>query len=170
MRSSSASVAEAFWCDPRDIRFKISPFAGLSGIRGDDWDLERRHEFKDTAKYRAIHARFVDGKDWRETELFTDVYARRMARDGRVGRCRSIEQLAQDYDRRFVDLFRRLKRDGFKTDNGKGKIYPLPALLIGRGGEIFIGNQGNHRLAMAQILGLPQIAGKIICRHQSVTK
>jgi hypothetical protein len=41
----------------------------------------------------------------------------------------------------------------------------LPKLLIGRDGEVFIGNQGNHRLAMAQVLGLPRIAGEVICRH-----
>jgi hypothetical protein len=31
---------------------------------------------------------------------------------------------------------------------------------------VFIGNQGNHRLAMAQVLGLEQIAGRIVCRHE----
>jgi hypothetical protein len=42
----------------------------------------------------------------------------------------------------------------------------LPKLLIGRDGEVFIGNQGNHRLAMAQVLGLPRIAGEVICRWE----
>jgi hypothetical protein len=57
-------------------------------------------------------------------------------------------------------MFADLKRNGFR-DNG-----PLPKLLIGRGGEVFIGNQGNHRLAMAQVIGLPRIAGEVICRHK----
>jgi hypothetical protein len=57
-------------------------------------------------------------------------------------------------------MFADLKRKGFR-DNG-----PLPKLLIGRDGEVFIGNQGNHRLAMAQVLGILRIAGEVICRHR----
>jgi hypothetical protein len=56
----------------------------------------------------------------------------------------------------FIDL----QRKGFKDS------HPLPVFLIGRDGEVFIGNQGNHRLAMAQVLGLPRIAGEVICRHK----
>jgi len=70
--------------------------------------------------------------------------------------------LAQYYDR--VDgMFADLKRNGFRGDR------PLPVFLIGRGGEVFIGNQGNHRLAMAQVLGLDRIAGEVICRHKLAT-
>jgi hypothetical protein len=67
--------------------------------------------------------------------------------------------LEQYYDR-VDEMFASMKRDGFIVDAG-----PLPTFLIGRGGEIFIGNQGNHRLAMAQVLGLKQIAGRVVCRH-----
>jgi hypothetical protein len=31
---------------------------------------------------------------------------------------------------------------------------------------VFIGNQGNHRLAMAHVLGLEKFAGEVICRHK----
>jgi hypothetical protein len=68
--------------------------------------------------------------------------------------------LAQYYGR--VDaLFEALKTKGFQDS------HPLPKLLIGRDGEVFIGNQGNHRLAMAQVIGLDRIAGEVICRHSS---
>jgi hypothetical protein len=53
-----------------------------------------------------------------------------------------------------------MRRNGFNPDAG-----PLPTFLIGRTGQVFIGNQGNHRLAMAQLLSLTEIAGKVICRH-----
>lgn len=67
--------------------------------------------------------------------------------------------LAQYYSR--VDgMFEDMKHRGFFVEAG-----PLPTLLIGRDGEIFIGNQGNHRLAMAQVLGLARIAGKVVCTH-----
>lgn len=158
---------EVIWLDPLKIQYKIAP--KLDGIRAGDWDIERRHIFAETVKAQSIKAHFVDGADWRETELFKRVYTRRLKEEGRVGQWRSLDDLAREYVRRYDGLFVRLKRDGFKVDDGNGRNYALPSLLIGRGGEIFIGNQGNHRLAMAQILRLDKIAGKITCRHQSWT-
>ena len=64
------------------------------------------------------------------------------------------------WNRSRVDgMFADMKRKGFREDR------PLPVFLIGRNGDVFIGNQGNHRLAMAQILGI-RIAGEILCRHK----
>lgn len=168
MRSSSDRVAEIIWCDPAAIEFKISPFLDLPSVKGGDWDIERRHDFKSTAKYRAIVQHFVEGRAWAETDLFVDVYRRRLERDGRIGRHRTLEALTEDYGRRFDGLFERLRRNGFRTGNGKGRNYALPAFLVGRRGEVFIGNQGNHRLAMAHVLGLDQIAGRVACRHEAL--
>lgn len=165
MKSSSGGVTDPFWIDPAKIQFKLTAVRDLHGVMGGDWDLERRRPFAECAKARAIRERFVEGRDWRDTILFTDAYKRRLERDGRIGPCTTLEALAQDYERRFDRLFARLKRDGFRLDNGRGKRFALPSLLIGRDGEVFIGNQGNHRLAMAQVLGLETFAGKIVCRH-----
>lgn len=74
-----------------------------------------------------------------------------------------MKELLDQYEGRVDDMFRKMQRDGFIYQNGRRN--PLPKLLIGRGGEIFIGNQGNHRLAMAQVIGLKEIAGEVICRH-----
>jgi hypothetical protein len=165
-----SGVPEPYWADPAQIRFKITPVRDLHGVKGGDWDLERRHVFADCLKARAIRERFVNNRPWIETELFAVAYKGRLEREGRIGRCRSLVDLANDYERRFDGLFKRLKRDGFQTDNGHGKRHSLPAFLIGRGGEVFIGNQGNHRLAMAQVLGLEQIAGRIVCQHANWTQ
>jgi hypothetical protein len=152
------------WIDPNAIQFKISPVRDLHGVRGDDWDLKRRHVFADCAKARAIRARFADNRPWLETDLFADAYRRRLEREGRIGRCRTLAELADEYERRFVKLYEALKRDGFRTEAASGKKLSLPAFLIGRDGEVFIGNQGNHRLALAQVLGLDRIAGRVVCR------
>ena len=162
-------MPDVIWCDPASIEFKITPFLDLPAIKGGDWDIERRKPFKATAKYRAIVQHFQDGAEWIETDLFADVYTRRLASDGRVGRCRSLGQLVKDYERRFDGLYEAMKRDGFRTQTESGKPIALPAFLIGRDGEVFIGNQGNHRLAIAQVLGLREVAGKIVCRHKNWT-
>ena len=158
-------MSNPLWLNPASIEYKISPFLDLPAVKGGDWDLERRHDFKSTAKFRAIVQRFTEGRAWLETDLFADAYARRLAKDGRIGRHRSLASLAEEYTHRIDGLYERLRRDGFRTGNGKGKTYPLPALLVGRDGQVFIGNQGNHRLAIAQVLGLDQFAGRIVCRH-----
>jgi hypothetical protein len=162
-------VTEPLWVAPEAIEFKISPFLDLPPIKGGDWDIERRYPFKDCAKAKAIRDHFLDGMPWLETDLFADAYRRRLERDGRIGRCKTLAELAGEYERRFSKLYASLKRDGFRTEAASGKTLSLPAFLIGRSGEVFIGNQGNHRLAMAQILGLEKIAGRIVCRHKNWT-
>lgn len=157
---AGVGLNDSLWIAPTAIRFKISPVRDLSG----DWDIERRHEFTATAKYRSIVQHFVEGRDWIDTDLFTDTYPRRLARDGRIGRATTLTELAQDYERRFDGMFEQMRREGFRLANDRGKPHALPTFLIGRDGEVMIGNQGNHRLAIAKVLGLDEIAGMVTCR------
>lgn len=156
-RSSSA-----FWTDPRQIRFKISPIDDLSGWAGGDWDIDRRFPLEDAVKHRAIAQRYGDGARWEDTDLFRQSYAARFAAGEGVRGCATMTALLEQYYARVDGMFADLQLRGFDTEAG-----PLPAFLIGRDGQVFIGNQGNHRLAMAQVLGLAEIAGRIVCRHTS---
>jgi hypothetical protein len=149
------------WVDPALIRFKISQHDDLRGTKGGDWDIERRYPLTDAVKHRAIVQRYRDGRRWEETDLFADTYARRIANEPIRG-CATMSELLEQYYTRVDGLFADLKRNGFRED------HPLPKLLIGRHGEVFIGNQGNHRLAMAQVIGLDRIAGEVICRHSLI--
>lgn len=146
------------WVDPSLIRLKISPHSDLKGVERGNWDTERRHYLSHTAKYRSIIQRYRHGKPWEETELFRDTYARRIKTEPIRG-CSTMEELLAQYYGRVDGLFDDLKRKGFRAD------CRLPRLLIGRNNEVFIGNQGNHRLAMAHVLKLDKIAGEVICRH-----
>lgn len=155
-------MSSVVWIDPLRIRFKISPHSDLAGSVGGDWDLERRFPISGAVKHRSIAQRYAAGMPWEETDLFRDVYSLRIRKESIRGEPTMKGLLAQYYGR--VDgLFADLKRNGFRADG------PLPKLLIGRDGETFIGNQGNHRLAMAQVLKLEKIAGEIVCRHSSLT-
>lgn len=144
---------------PADIRFKISPHDDLRAIEGGNWDRERRYPLAEAVKHRSIAQRYGSGVPWAETELFA-VYGRRLAAGERVRGVATMGELIDQYLTRVDALFGDLSKRGFRADAG-----PLPVILIGRDGESFIGNQGNHRLAMAQVLGLPQIAGRVVCRH-----
>lgn len=144
--------------DPSLIKFKISPHHDLAGVKGGDWDIERRFILKEAVKHRAIFQRYAEGLAWEETDLFKDTYSRRIKDEPIRGEA-TMKGLLQQYYTRVDGMFKDMKRKGFR------EAQPLPKFLIGRGGEIFIGNQGNHRLAMAQVLGLETISGEVICRH-----
>lgn len=154
------------WVAPGRIEFKISPVADLVGRKGGDWDIDRRWPLLASAKHRAIVQRYVDGADWRETDLFRDLYARRFAEGGQIRGEANMDALLRQYETRVDAMFADMKANGFRVSDGRGRHYPLPTLLIGRDGDVFLGNQGNHRVAMARVLGLKQIAGRIVCRHR----
>jgi hypothetical protein len=166
-RSSSAAVNDLIEIDPARIRFRISPIADLHGVVGGDWDIERRHILAKTVKYQAIRDHLMDGVPWEETELFTDIYRRRL-KTGHVRGETTFEGLVRQYNTRVDGMAESLRREGFKLTWPSGKPYPLPGFYIGRDGDVFIGNQGNHRLAMAQVLGLDRIIGRVVCRHELV--
>lgn len=151
-------MSSAKWVDPQAIRFKISPHDDLRGSNGGDWDLERRHPLSEAVKHRSIAQRYVNGWHWEETDLFKHVYSQRIGREPVRG-CRTMRDLLKQYYERVDGMFEDMRQNGFRLGG------PLPKLLIGRDGEVFIGNQGNHRLAMAHILKLPKVAGEILCRH-----
>jgi len=148
------------WVDPSLIRFKISPHDDLRGRREGDWDLDRRFPVEGSAKYRSIIERYSQGKRWEDTDLFTDLYQRRFDKGESIRGEWTMSDLLSQYYTRVDGMFHDLEKNGFRTG------CPLPKLLIGRDGEVFIGNQGNHRLAMAHVLKLERIAGEVLCRHQ----
>lgn len=158
-----SAVNKVVWIDPAIIKLRVSPINDLHGIVGGDWDLKRLYPLSETVKYRAIREHFIDGVPWEETELFRDIYTRRL-KTNHVRGAWTFEELVKQYNTRVDGMAESLKREGFLTQRN-GKAYPLPGFYIGRTGEMFIGNQGNHRLSIAQVLGLGKVAGKIICRH-----
>lgn len=158
-------MADPLWVAPGSIEYRISPSADLKGVVPGNWDVERRRPFSETAKYKSMVEHFVEGRPWEETTLFTDAYFRRMAKDGHIGGHRSLADVAEHYRNRFDPIAEAFRREGFSLSGRDGRPHPLPSFLVGRGGEVFIGNQGNHRLAIAKVLGLDRIAGRVVCRH-----
>lgn len=149
---------------PGDIRFKLSHDLDLGGVQGGDWDIVRRVDLTRTAKFRSIRQHFVDGVPWLETELFRESYERRFSQGDHVRTAPSIEALARQYVERVDSMYESLKTDGFLLEIG-GRAVPLPKVHVGRDGEVFLGNQGNHRLAIAQLIGLAEIIARVHTLH-----
>jgi len=142
---------------------RVSPFAvthklscDLDETEAAEWASKPYAPLEGTIKHRSIMARYVEGQRWEDTPLFTEIYARRLARDGEVRGCETMEALAEQYYTRVDALCADLRQHGFREDPENS----IP-VLIGPGGTLVIGNQGNHRIPMAKALKLDSVLVRV---------
>lgn len=158
------SVGDVIKIPPVDIVYTLAGAGDeTAGIMSGAYDRDRVR-LDETDKHRSMVQRYVEGRRWEETDLFVNIYARRFAEGQRVRGCDTIEQLAAQYYGRVDDLFADMKARGFRAFVD-GRAVPLPNLHIGHDCEPLIGNNGNHRVAMAQILRLPFVVARIQSQH-----
>lgn len=162
-----ADPNKAIWVPPQDILYKVRYDLDIyfGDILSGDWDLQRRVDLNLSAKHRAMHERYVLGLSWEDTELFRS-YAPRFANGDVVRGVDNVGDLAKRYSEQVDSLFDDMKRNGFVVArNTSGHPKTLPHVHIGRNGEFLFGNNGNHRLAIAKILGLTHIPCWVRGRH-----
>jgi hypothetical protein len=163
-----AGAAKIVWVDPKSIDFKLGADLDIcfNDILPGDWDVLRRASLEKLAKHRSIYQRFVLGSAWTDTDLFKTKYARRFVRGERIRGTSNPHDLALKYGSRIDALFDSMKRNGFViTRDRSGRLQSLPHLHIGQNGELMLGNNGNHRVAIAKILGLSRIPCWVRSRH-----
>src|SRR5678815_5023991 len=114
-------------------------------IPDDKWPTLKRLDLATVDKHVSIAMRYRDGMRWEETPLFRKTYAERFAKGQSIrGRSTEAALLAQYYGR--VDaMYADMQANGFRINSA-----PIP-VYIAADGEILLSNQGNHRLAMAQV-------------------
>lgn len=150
---------------PSRIRYKFGEDDRDADVAADDWDLAPLCAIERTAKHRSIMQRYRDGLAWEDTDLFRLHYPARFAAGTKSIRgCESLKELAALYYSAFDALFAHLKAHGFKAVIN-GTRVPLPDAYLTRAGELVLGNQGNHRVAMAKVLGLPFVLMNIAKAH-----
>ena len=154
---------------------RVSPFSishklscDLHETEAADWVGKIYAPLDETIKHRSIYQHYADGLPWEETELFTQIYPRRFAEGQVVRGCSTIEQLATQYYERMDGMFRNMRERGFE------ELEYIP-VVIGPTGNLVIGNDGNHRLAMAKVLNLGSVVvrvrgelEKVTCEHTPV--
>ncbi len=166
--SAVADPAKIVWVRPQSITSKLNYDLDLifNDIRPGDWDIERRADLENVAKHRSIAQRFVQGLEWKDTEIFRRHYARRFGKGDTIRGALNPEDLAQKYSREIDALFEDMRRSGFvMTRDAEGYLHSLPHLHIGRSGELILGNNGNHRVAIAKVLGIERIPCWVRSRH-----
>jgi len=148
-------------------------------IIGGDWDLSN-YRFSDLAVYEAIELRMRENIEWKETSFFRIVLARIQAGE-RLWRCSNKEDFVERcrYIDRLIDSIKevgyRLNHEILIKGDDPSSLAKHPVVSdeitvnIGRDGA-YLFQDGRHRLAVAQILGLKKVPVKILVRHASWQK
>lgn len=144
---------------PAAIQWRISADLRFDAVDHEGWSRGPRGLVSETDKYRSIVQRYVDGRPWDETPLFTNIYPERLKTESVRG-CRTIPELVAQYTSRVDGLFLDLKSHGWRQGGGS----PIPVYLS-HDNHLLMGNQGNHRIAMAQVAGLDHVLAHIVARH-----
>jgi hypothetical protein len=156
---------------PFEIKHKLS--CDLDDTEKAAWGTNPYIPLDQTAKHRAIHQRFQDGLRWEETELFLNRYLPRFGRGEVVRGCETFEELVEQYSIRVDGLFEHMRKHGF-CERIDRDVFQIPSVVVGPEGLV-LGNQGNHRIAMAKVLGLKEVVVRVLgevdkldCKYEPV--
>jgi hypothetical protein len=116
-------------------------------------------------KHRSVRQHFQEGIPWEATDLFKEGYSRRLARGGTIRGAKTLDELKRYYETHIDPLFDEIKENGFAAVDKHGRSQKLPHVYIARNGDILFGNNGNHRLAIANILRIDRMPCQVRARH-----
>lgn len=133
-----------------------------------DWDIDiipKAERLNTSSKYIGLRERYLEGKKWAETELFLR-YKKLLDQNKQVLGLSSVEELEMYYEENIDSLFNSIERNGIlPASDEHPEIKPI-YIHIGRDGELIYTADGNHRLAMTDILNLKEIPVQVWKRHQ----
>jgi len=172
-------VDRVYWVAPQKIvyaalqEFNLRDFNGMA--LGGEWDLlEKRFDSLDL--YLAIRQVCQEGNKWEDTLFYQRIlvdlnagiahYGCRNEQD-LIEKCQRIEALYQDIHLNGYKSQKELLREGKVP--GRLAAQEEVAVSIGRHGDLLF-SDGAHRLAIARLLGIPQIPMKIAVRHTDWVK
>jgi hypothetical protein len=179
---------QVFWVDPKIIARHTNYMRSGGSLRpedrvfntvedkgkvyGGDWDIST-YKFADLAIYKAIEDRITTQCEWKATEFYQEL-SENISESSPWG-IRSLD----DLDRRceYIDaLIESIRNEGFKLAHeivldGESRSIKhhrrfgnFVTVNISRSGE-FLFQDGRHRLAIAQVLGIAKIPVKVLVRH-----
>ena len=160
-RFPAVDTFKVYWIDPAKIRYcfngKINLQSDRGTIKDGQWDWGGK-EFEELEVYKGIKERFTEGKDWEDTNFYSEVLEQ--MRNGKIVYGCLTEKKFKGKLRRVDRLYNSIAKEGYKSQSeiGKENYYgdlfykKIDEILvsIGRNGQ-FIFNDGAHRLAIAKI-------------------
>ena len=177
-RRTDAAPLALRWVDPdRPVYDALPPVPErppIGNVEGGDWD-QIDDRFDERAVPRAIDLRFREGCAWDETllpEHVRDQVARFGDAWGHVEN--AVERRCQEIEA----LYEAIRADGYRTqaelavsgEPGPGPP-PVPTLGeitvdVGRDGRLCWRRNGQHRLAIARVLGIDRVPVLVARRHE----
>ncbi|MFB9210231.1 hypothetical protein ACFFUR_00290 [Echinicola jeungdonensis] len=143
----------------------------------DDWDINMIHPlpsiFEKVPKkankrdvHQTIRKMFIKKKKFRKTPQYKNMVYR--VKEGKINPqgCKTIEEV-DNYFRQLKKAFKSMENHGYLTQEqlGKPSVEEI-RLHITRNGELCLGTGGNHRIRMAEILGIKYIPFLLRGIHQ----
>lgn len=176
---SDANPLRLRWVDPEDIEYLHAGRPKQPGLVLDgDWDTPAKR-FVETAACESIQQRYEDGRDWSETPLY-EYYRERIERGDPSGRVATYAEL-EAYFTRIDRLYERIKSKGYRSQRdllaedptaahtaNNDTIHPALneiGVNIYRDGTLAKKTSGNHRLAIARVLGIERVPVVVRTRH-----
>jgi len=157
--------------DPRRVRDNYVRRAPLERIRfygaslglpwyrrRGGWDL-RCQPFEEHPTFRFLQDFYRSGFDPAATGRYQELLRR--ARASRDDENRAQEAVAGYFERRRA-LFESMARDGYRAGMARDEI----GIAIGRDGRLIKTANGNHRMAVAQLLGLEEVTVELRYVHE----
>jgi hypothetical protein len=145
------------WVNPRDVTLKLPEQAVLRLLTQRKWPFLAEFDavpYEETAKFISVQARITRDIPWEETPIF-ELYRERIETGESVKGHRELQSLAEAYEQKYSAIVRALSTEGFSRKKLR-ELRPreLPWAFRSRSGSLWFGNQGNHRLAIAKVIGL----------------
>lgn len=164
---------QTIFIDPQDVKFVVAePFRykpmRMSGkVMDGDWDRRGYSFTKSTARI-FIRRRIHHNLPWQETGAYERMM-KKIAEFGFADGCSGIEDVVQRYNE-LDKLISHLKAGGrflSRRDICPENFREFGGVVIhiGRSGELFGSEKGNHRLAIAQELGLQCMPAQVGVVH-----
>lgn len=149
----------------RKSRIASNKFRDTGKVLDGDWDLNV-HDFEtEYPYYPSIKACLVDGKLWEETELFKDSMHQLRSEATALGCNKDELRFHINY---MINLYDDIRINGYRwpkeTRFNLGSSDEI-SIHIGRHGELLF-DDGGHRLAISQLLGIKSIPVQVSLRHK----
>lgn len=143
-------------------------YEDMGSVKGGDWDL-KGERFEDKDVFVGLREHFENGVPLSRTKVHTRILKEMQEGIPKWG-CKTEDELNARW-RKIDELYFDIKTRGYKTQRELGNPNYLDeiAVKIGRDGELLLAD-GQHRLAIAKILGLQSIPVIITKRHYEWAK
>jgi len=149
-------------------------------VVGGNWDQETT-PFEELPVYKACKARFLEGKNWNDTQRYQDMENVFNIEDT-VGGVSSPKE-RENYFRNLEKLYKDIKENGYRSQRDmpldKQDFHVHRKMVVdrylGETNEVqinidrdgnFLFHDGRHRLSIAKILNIEKIPVRIYVRHQ----